>query len=193
MTAFPDADNPLSKISIAALLDRRYKSVDMTKADSFVPSDSCCTPSTSRRLRNLGGDSSDVLNAEFFQDDGDGIPHPMKFGFFQEQNDAHPMDFEFFNRNENQSRAPSERSQQTRHGHVGDQGGTQGHRRPPLSEEGRKKAESYGLGLLDQAKLAQGEQRQHDGVTYVGDQSISVLMLENGYIYGVDVSAELAK
>ena len=94
MTAFPDAHNPLSKISIAALLDRRYKRVDMTKADPFVPSESCC-PST-RRRRNLDGVDADVLNTELFQDDGDGIAHPMRFGFFQDQKDAHPMDFEFF-------------------------------------------------------------------------------------------------
>ena len=62
-------DNPLSRISIAALKDKGYSNVDMTKADLYSPPPACCNPPARRNLRR------------------------------SLKNDVHPLEFEFFNDN----------------------------------------------------------------------------------------------
>ena len=61
-------------------------------------------------------------------------------------------------------------------------------RRPPLSQTAQNIARAHGLAQLEKARLPPGAQREINGLTYVGDLSVSVLMEENGFIYGVEVT-----
>ena len=66
----------------------------------------------------------------------------------------------------------------------------QGMGKPPLSAEGRGKAVAHGRSVLRERQLPPGQAREKDGVKYVGDLFISVLVEEGGFIYEVGVSAD---
>lgn len=59
-----------------------------------------------------------------------------------------------------------------------------------LSLSGRLEAESYGRQLLQEAKLRKKLIIQREGFVYLGDQVISVLYMEKGQIYGVEVRGD---
>lgn len=59
-----------------------------------------------------------------------------------------------------------------------------------LSLSGRLEAEVYGLELLKQAKLRKKFVIEREGFVFLGDQIVSVLYMENGQIYGVEVRGE---
>ena len=59
-----------------------------------------------------------------------------------------------------------------------------------LSLSGRLEAETYGLQLLREARLRKKFVIEREGFVYLGDQVVSVLYMEKGQIYGVEVRGE---
>ena len=58
-----------------------------------------------------------------------------------------------------------------------------------LSEEGRAKAVAHGRKVLETRRLPPGVPREQNGIRYVGDRSISVIIEENGTLHEVGVAA----
>lgn len=63
------------------------------------------------------------------------------------------------------------------------------HKRP-LSAKGREKAVAHGRALLASRALPEGVPREVDGIKYIGDQYVNVIIFEDGLIYDVDVTSD---
>ena len=61
-------------------------------------------------------------------------------------------------------------------------------KKPSISEDGRRLAESYGRKTLNQIHDEAPENHDTEDLIYVGDSFLSVMYEENGYFYQVDVT-----
>ena len=63
-------------------------------------------------------------------------------------------------------------------------------KRKPLSVNGRAKAIAHGQNVMKSKALSPWVPRENNGVVYVGDRFISVLIEEDGEVYEVGVSTK---
>jgi hypothetical protein len=63
------------------------------------------------------------------------------------------------------------------------------HRRHKLSDEGRNAAFEYGRQYLKNKSIKRENMKEDEGIIYLGDQYVIILYLEEGEVYGVDVTS----